>query len=55
MPALCAALAYHVSMKNPESQNRTQILKTFADEAFDLAAAEDRDRSSITLTPGAPF
>tara|TARA_R110002073_G_scaffold86653_3_gene205779 strand:+ start:384 stop:1067 length:684 start_codon:yes stop_codon:yes gene_type:complete len=55
MPALCAALAYHISMKNPESQNRTQILKTFADEAFDLAAAEDRDRSSITLTPGAPF
>ncbi len=55
MPALCAALAYHISMKRPETAQRTQILKTFADEAFDLAAAEDRDRSSITLTPGAPF
>jgi len=55
MPALCAALAYHISMKNPETSSRTQILKTFSDEAFDLAAAEDRDRSSITLTPGAPF
>jgi len=55
MPALCSALAYHLSMKNPETSQRTQILKSLADEAFDLAAAEDRDRSSITLTPGAPF
>ncbi len=55
MPALCASLAYHISMKRPETADRTQQLKLVADEAFNLAAMEDRDRSSIRLAPAREF
>lgn len=47
--ALIAGLAYRLSVKkNPEMAN---MLKQMADEAFDLAAAEDRDRAPIRMVP----
>ena len=52
VPALCSALAYHVAMKHPEGVQRAPALKQVADESFMLAAEEDRDRASISLTPG---
>ena len=49
--ALCAGLAYRLAVKNPQLAPRISMLKQIADEAFDLAAAEDRDRASVRLTP----
>ena len=40
-------------MKRPESAERIAMLKQYADESFTLAAEEDRDKASISLTPGA--
>jgi hypothetical protein len=49
--ALTAALAYHIALKKPEAQERISMLKDLADEAFQLAADEDRDRASVRFTP----
>lgn len=49
--ALAAGLAYHIALKKPEVQDRISMLKSLYDEAFQLAADEDRDRSSLRITP----
>jgi hypothetical protein len=49
--ALTAGLAYHIALKRPEVQDRVSILKDLYDEAFQLAADEDRDRASVRFTP----
>lgn len=49
-PCLAAGLAYYISMK--KAPERTQLLKAVYDEEFIRAAAEDRDRASLNLTPG---
>lgn len=49
--ALVAALSYHIALKKPEAQDRISMLKDLADESFQLAADEDRDRSSARFTP----
>lgn len=49
--ALVAGLAYHIALKRPEAQERISFLKDLYDEAFQLAADEDRDRSSVRFTP----
>lgn len=47
--ALIAGLAYRLSVKkNPAI---SPMLKQMADEAFDLAAAEDRERAPIRMVP----
>ena len=47
--ALIAGVAYRLALKKaPES---APMLKSLADEAFDLAAAEDRDRAPIRMVP----
>lgn len=51
VPALIAGLAFHISMKKPELATRAPMLKQYYEEQFSLAAAEDRDRSSISFTP----
>jgi hypothetical protein len=52
LPALTAGLAYYVSMKRPETAQRTQLLKAVYDEQFGWAADEDRIKASIQLVPG---
>ena len=52
LPALTAGLAYYVSMKRPETAQRTQLLKAVYDEQFGYAAEEDRVKASIQLVPG---
>ena len=47
-----AGLAYYVSMKRPETAQRTQLLKAVYDEQFMYAADEDRVKASIQLVPG---
>lgn len=53
IPALVAGLAYHMALKSqrPEVRANITFLKQSYEEAFDLAAAEDRDRSSIRFVP----
>ena len=52
LPALTAGLAYYVSMKNPETAQRTPLLKAVYDEQFKYAADEDRVKASVQLVPG---
>jgi hypothetical protein len=49
--ALVAGLAYHVALKKPEAAERVSMLKDLYDEAFQLAADEDRDRASNRFVP----
>jgi hypothetical protein len=49
LPALCAGLAYHISVK--KAPERTVMLKQIYDEEFQRAAQEDRDIASVYLTP----
>lgn len=51
IPALVAGLAYRIAMKKPELAERVMLLKQIYDEQFQLAAEEDRDRSSLYLFP----
>lgn len=51
LPALVAGLAFHLSLKIPEAATRSADLKVMYDEAFQEAAAEDRDKSAIRLAP----
>ena len=48
-PCLTAGLAYYIAMK--KSPERVKLLKAVYEEEFERAAAEDRDRSSLSLTP----
>jgi hypothetical protein len=51
VPALVAGLAYYIAMKKPQSQMLVPMLKAEYETQFELASSEDRDRSSIMLTP----
>lgn len=51
LPAMVAGLAYYLSMKVPGGLERMQVLKAQYDEAFEMAAAEDRDRSAVRFVP----
>ena len=48
-PCLAAGLAYYISIKR--APDRMQMLKAIYEEEFERAAAEDRDRASLSLTP----
>ena len=49
LPCLVAGLAYYVAMKDPELVTRLPILKAAYEEAFELAAGEDREKATISL------
>ena len=49
--ALVAGLSYHIALKKPEVKDRISMLKDLYDEAFQLAADEDRDRASVRFIP----
>ena len=51
VPALVAGLAYYIAMKKPQVMDRVVPLKQIYDEQFELAAGEDRDRSSVSFVP----
>lgn len=51
IPALVAGLAYYIAMKKPEAMARVLPLKQLYEEQFELAALEDRDRSSVSFVP----
>jgi hypothetical protein len=50
-PCLVAGLAYHIAMKVPELVERIPMLKAVYDEQFDMAASEDREKTSARFVP----
>jgi len=55
LPALVAGLAFYMSMKIPEAMERVPFLKAEYQEAFELAAQEDREKASLRLAPRQQF
>lgn len=51
VPALVSGLAYYIAMKKPQAQGMLPYLKAEYETQFELAAGEDRDRSSVMFTP----
>ena len=50
-PCLVAGLAYYIAIKLPEMAERVPMLKAIYDEQFDLAAGEDREKTSARFVP----
>tara|TARA_R110000803_G_scaffold163913_1_gene227610 strand:- start:1854 stop:2546 length:693 start_codon:yes stop_codon:yes gene_type:complete len=48
---MVAGLAYMIALKVPGGLERVALLKQQYDEAWDLAAAEDREKASIRFVP----
>jgi hypothetical protein len=48
---LTAGLAYYLALKIPEAYNRLADLKVMYDEAWELAAGEDREKAADRLVP----
>ena len=50
-PCLVAGLAYYLAMKLPEMVDRVPMLKAVYDEQFEMAAGEDREKTSARFAP----
>ena len=55
LPCMVAGLAYYLALKIPGAIDRLQVLKAQYDEAWELAASEDRDRSAVRFVPRQAF
>ena len=55
LPALVAGLAYYLSLKIPGAIDRAQMLKAEYEQAYQLAADEDREKAAIRLAPRMQF
>lgn len=55
LPCLTAGLAYYLSLKIPEGYGRMQDLKAMYDEAWEIAAGEDREKASDRIVPRQMF
>ena len=51
LPCMTAGLAYYLALKVPDGTSRLPILKQQYDEAWELAATEDREKASFSLVP----
>lgn len=51
LPALVAALAYYIAMKIPEGAQRAAALQAEYEKQWDLAAREDRQRTTLRIVP----
>lgn len=51
IPCMVAGLAYYLALKVPGGAERLPILKAQYDEAWDLAASEDREKAAIRFVP----
>jgi len=52
LPCLTAGLAYYVSMKRPESQSLSPMLKQVYDEQWEMASDAAREKASFQVSPG---
>ena len=55
LPCMVAGLAYYLSMKIPGALERMPALKAQYDEAWDLAAGEDREKAAVRFVPRESF
>lgn len=55
VPCMVAGLSYYMGMKIPEAMDRLQLLKQQYDEAWQLAADEDREKAAIRFVPRQQF
>jgi hypothetical protein len=55
LPCLVAGLAYYLALKVPDGAQRLPVLKQQYDEAWELAATEDRETAAIRLVPRQMF
>jgi len=55
LTCMVAGLAYYLALKLPNAMERLQVLKAQYDEAWDLAASEDRDRAAVRFVPREMF
>ena len=55
LPCLVAGLSYYLALKLPDATERLVILKQMYDEAWDLAAGEDREKAPDRLVPRRMF
>lgn len=52
LPAVTAGLAYRIALKKPQvSRDRVIMLKQLADEAYNEAADEDREKATFRIVP----
>jgi hypothetical protein len=55
LPCLVAGLAYNIAVKVPELMPRIEMLKMMYNEAFEIAAGEDREKAAVRLVPRQQF
>ena len=55
IPAMVAGLAYYIALKIPSGYDRLPVLKQQYDEAWELAASEDREKAAIRFVPRQQF
>ena len=55
LPCLVAGLAYYLALKLPNSMDRLMVLKQQYDEAWQMAADEDREKASVRFVPRQMF
>jgi hypothetical protein len=51
LPCMVAGLSYYLALKVPNGMERLGLLKQQYDEAWELAATEDREKASFSLVP----
>lgn len=51
IPVMVAGLAYYLALKIPGAMDRIGVLKEQYDQAWQMAADEDRDRASVRFVP----
>lgn len=55
IPCMVAGLAYYLAGKLPTGMERLPFLKSQYDEAWDLAASEDREKAAVRFVPRQMF
>lgn len=55
LPCLVAGLAYYLALKIPGADARLAVLKAQYDEAWQLAADEDREKAAVRFVPRQMF
>ena len=55
LPCLVAGLAYYLALKIPGAAERLPVLKQQYDEAWELAASEDREKAAVRFVPRRQF
>lgn len=55
LPCMIAGLSYYMALKIPGADARLPILKQQYDEAWDVAASEDREKAPIRFVPRRMF